>query len=412
MDSTIAPGVSSDVPLSTTQMHHHNMKPMWMWFHTKINDLVLFESWIVTTPGGMVWTCFVVMAMGILLEFVRYSRWRMELANRKELLLSTKYATFNFHRSQSYASRLFSLSHIIQTICFGFQLVLSYFLMLIFMTFSVWLGLAVCESVSFSLAQGQKQPRRYAVTQKTINVASHEDPRFPRDNQRHCKNDDENVFSFSYRGADTVQGMDASKYDSFLPSNLGRAFHMLSSSIYFVQMFLAYSLMMISMTYNVPIFLSMIIGYVFSCIGVALIAAVYELTKYVRSTVERKANHQNLCACHSDASALHNKVLPAPGMPCGITSAHRKTELPYVSAFIISSTQNCFLPSNLGRAFHMLSSSIYFVQMFLAYSLMMISMTYNVPIFLSMIIGHVVSFFFLGPLISVQQYERLGDCCG
>ncbi|KHJ84847.1 Ctr copper transporter family protein, partial [Oesophagostomum dentatum] len=104
MDSTIAPGVSSDVLLSTTQMHHHNMKPMWMWFHTKINDLVLFESWIVTTPGGMVWTCFVVMAMGILLEFVRYSRWRMELANRKELLLST-----------NYASRLFSLSHIIQT---------------------------------------------------------------------------------------------------------------------------------------------------------------------------------------------------------------------------------------------------------------------------------------------------------
>ncbi|VDM66834.1 unnamed protein product [Strongylus vulgaris] len=147
MDRTTVTGVSSQ-ELGTTMQMHHDMKPMWMWFHTKINDLVLFESWVVTTPGGMIWACFVVMAMGILLEFIRYFRWRMEVANRKEVMSSTKYETFAFVKSQSkfqsYMSRLFSLSHFLQTLCFGVQLVLSYLLMLVFMTFSVWLGLAVC----------------------------------------------------------------------------------------------------------------------------------------------------------------------------------------------------------------------------------------------------------------------------
>ncbi|RCN45915.1 Ctr copper transporter family protein [Ancylostoma caninum] len=144
METTAAaPGASSHMPMSTKHMHM-NMKPMWMWFHTTVNDVVLFESWTVTTPGGMVWTCFVVMAMGILLEFVRYVRWRLELRNRTEVLLSTKYATFTIDKSQSYVSRLFSTTHFLQTACFGVQLVLGYLLMLIFMTFSVWLGLAVC----------------------------------------------------------------------------------------------------------------------------------------------------------------------------------------------------------------------------------------------------------------------------
>ncbi|VDN25833.1 unnamed protein product [Cylicostephanus goldi] len=129
---------------ATTMRHHDMKKPMWMWFHTKINDLVLFDFWIVTTPGEMIWTCLVIMVLGVLLEFIRYARWRMELANRKELMLSTKYATFEFVRSESYVTRLFSYSHLLQTFCFGVQLVLSYMLMLVFMTFSIWLGLAVC----------------------------------------------------------------------------------------------------------------------------------------------------------------------------------------------------------------------------------------------------------------------------
>lgn len=138
-------------------------------------------------------------------------------------------------------------------------------------------------------------------------------------------------------------------------------------------------------------------GYVFSCVGVAVIAAVYELIKFSRVVVENAVNRQNLCGCNLDTAALHGSVA-APGMPCGVTSDKRETELP-------------FLPANLTRPMHVLSSAIYFVQMFIAYALMMISMTYNVPFFLSLIIGHLVAFFFLAPLVSIQEYERIGDCC-
>ncbi|VDO35862.1 unnamed protein product [Haemonchus placei] len=81
----------------------------------------------------MVWSCFVVIAMGVLLEFVRYTRWRFEVNFKNDVQLNTNYIT-----------RLFSFPHVVQTILFGVQMVLAYFLMLIFMTFSVWLGIAVC----------------------------------------------------------------------------------------------------------------------------------------------------------------------------------------------------------------------------------------------------------------------------
>uniref|UniRef100_A0A0K0CUJ0 Copper transport protein n=1 Tax=Angiostrongylus cantonensis TaxID=6313 RepID=A0A0K0CUJ0_ANGCA len=114
-----------------------------------------------------------------------------------------------------------------------------------------------------------------------------------------------------------------------------------------------------------------ITGYVASCIVVALIAGLYEIIKCVRSRVEKKVNEQ---------SVRHIIRL-------------------------------LFLLSNLKRGPHVISSSIYFVEMFIAYSLMMISMTYNVPIFLSLVIGHMVAFFFLIPLMSVQEYEKIEGCC-
>lgn len=139
-----------DMDMGSTPMHHMKMKPMWMWFHTTVNDVVLFESWTVATAGEMVWSCLVVIAMGVLLEFVRYVRWRLENSDKKEAQLNT-----------NYVSRLLSLSHILQTVMFGVQLVLGYFLMLVFMTFSVWLGIAVCigAGVGFLLF-GSRQLKR------------------------------------------------------------------------------------------------------------------------------------------------------------------------------------------------------------------------------------------------------------
>nr|CDJ94603.1 Ctr copper transporter domain containing protein [Haemonchus contortus] len=219
----------------------------------------------------MVWSCFVVIAMGVLLEFVRYTRWRFEVNFKNDVQLNTNYMT-----------RLFSFPHVVQTVLFGVQMMYFHFRIQEPILFREWMAL--------------------------------------------------------------------------------------------------------NMT-----------GYVFSCIGVAVIAGLYEVVKLGRLSVERNVNEQHLCGCDGDAGSLH-RIAVEPGMPCGIACQNRKTESP-------------FLSSNLKRPMHMLSSAIFFLQMFIAYSLMMISMTYNVPIFISLVLGHTLTYFLLGPLVSVQEYEKLGDCC-
>ncbi|VDO35861.1 unnamed protein product [Haemonchus placei] len=131
-------------------------------------------------------------------------------------------------------------------------------------------------------------------------------------------------------------------------------------------------------------------GYVFSCIGVAVIAGLYEVVKLGRLSVERSVNEQHV---RNDFTDL---ISSSPN---------------FSRQFSNSLSFYRFLSSNLKRPMHMLSSAIFFFQMFIAYSLMMISMTYNVPIFISLVLGHTLTYFLLGPLVSVQEYEKLGDCC-
>ncbi|KJH41070.1 hypothetical protein DICVIV_12964 [Dictyocaulus viviparus] len=45
-ETKIVMGVQEELSsLTQTTIHHMKMKPMWMWFHTTIDDIVLFESW-------------------------------------------------------------------------------------------------------------------------------------------------------------------------------------------------------------------------------------------------------------------------------------------------------------------------------------------------------------------------------
>ncbi|VDM56345.1 unnamed protein product [Angiostrongylus costaricensis] len=134
------------------------------------------------------------MAMGILLEFIRYIRWRIEMSEKLSTQLTTKYATFTINSScQSYISRLFSASHIVQTLFFGVQQVLGYSLMLVFMTFSIWLGIAVC-------------------------LGTEEE------------DDDENVLPFSNPGTNTVSRMAAKRHNRFLPKSVTIKYFLLSLS--------------------------------------------------------------------------------------------------------------------------------------------------------------------------------------
>ncbi|CAI2351896.1 unnamed protein product [Caenorhabditis sp. 36 PRJEB53466] len=103
---------------------------MWMWFHTKPQDTVLFSTWNITSAGTMIWACVLIAIAGILLELIKYTRRLIQKRNPNS-------------KKSSYLSRLFSSTHLVQTCLFFVQLGFSYCLMLIFMTFSIWLGLAV-----------------------------------------------------------------------------------------------------------------------------------------------------------------------------------------------------------------------------------------------------------------------------
>ncbi|MFH4974418.1 hypothetical protein AB6A40_001127 [Gnathostoma spinigerum] len=123
----------SDGTAAMPMKKHH----MWMWFHTTIDETVLFEFWTIDTTWKMVIGCSIVIFLGILFEFIKRAR--------AELRFS-----FNtiIPQSSTYGSRLISLRHIVLTLLFTIQTVVGYLLMLIFMTFSLWLGLAVTVGVT------------------------------------------------------------------------------------------------------------------------------------------------------------------------------------------------------------------------------------------------------------------------
>lgn len=64
----------------------------------------------------------------------------------------------------SYKSKLFSGLHLIQTLLFCAYVALSYLLMLVFMTFSVWLGLAVCAGAATGFFVFGARPINLAAT--------------------------------------------------------------------------------------------------------------------------------------------------------------------------------------------------------------------------------------------------------
>ncbi|KAK6046023.1 hypothetical protein COOONC_16472 [Cooperia oncophora] len=57
---------------------------MWMWFHTHINDTLLFKDWWIQNAGTMAWSCIVVVMFAIGLEAVRWLRWAAEVRHTTE----------------------------------------------------------------------------------------------------------------------------------------------------------------------------------------------------------------------------------------------------------------------------------------------------------------------------------------
>uniref|UniRef100_A0AC35TGU6 Copper transport protein n=1 Tax=Rhabditophanes sp. KR3021 TaxID=114890 RepID=A0AC35TGU6_9BILA len=124
-------GGTTEMPMPMEMKMKHMM---WMWFHTAINDTVLFSNWHVTTVGGMIIACLIFFFGAIGIEFLKWGRWRIEMAHFQNAAAQGLI---------TYYKKLLSPNNFLQTGLFFVQVVLSYLLMLVFMTFSIWLGLAV-----------------------------------------------------------------------------------------------------------------------------------------------------------------------------------------------------------------------------------------------------------------------------
>ncbi|OTF73344.1 Copper transporter-like protein [Euroglyphus maynei] len=106
-------------------MHHHGMM---MYFHTEIGgDYVLFESWKPQTNKDMVLACFATVLFTIFYEAFKVLRTKI-LVKILENDSGNKYT---------------NIYHMIQSLLNGVQYLISYCLMLIAMTYQIYLILAI-----------------------------------------------------------------------------------------------------------------------------------------------------------------------------------------------------------------------------------------------------------------------------
>merc|ERR1712228_656784 len=106
---------------------------MKMYFHGGYHEVILFDFWRISSIGGLIGSMIGCFILGVLYEGLKFLR---------EFLISRDLRASSYTGVSSNPVDL-SRGHIIQTALQFLQVVLSYCLMLIFMTYNVWLGLAV-----------------------------------------------------------------------------------------------------------------------------------------------------------------------------------------------------------------------------------------------------------------------------
>lgn len=145
----------------------HMMK---MWFHTGTSETVLFESWTFSTVGGLIGSMVGIFVMAALYEYLKYYReylfWRTYNDLRYRSVSGPADKVAGSEENQIVRPSMFSWMHVLQTFLHVVQMVLSYFLMLIFMTYNVWLCLPVVvgSAVTYFLF-GWKKPVIVDVTE-------------------------------------------------------------------------------------------------------------------------------------------------------------------------------------------------------------------------------------------------------
>ncbi|XP_066598551.1 high affinity copper uptake protein 1-like [Prorops nasuta] len=111
-----------------------------MAFHFGINETILFKQWYIKDVAGMIYSIIGLMLLSIIYEALK--------SYRDHLYVYT--ALLKKHEGRkSRTSLLFSDVHLLQTLMHILQMIVGYMLMLVFMTYNVWICMAVIVGTAF-----------------------------------------------------------------------------------------------------------------------------------------------------------------------------------------------------------------------------------------------------------------------
>ncbi|KHN85342.1 High affinity copper uptake protein 1 [Toxocara canis] len=122
---------------TSTTNEHHTMAMMMnhaMTFHFGDDEVILFKFWTIHSAEMMVLSCLIVVVLCLTMEAVRWFR-SFRKAAKKRILSASQQPSF----CRPHITRALCLDTVLHAI----QLTISYILMLLFMTFNVWICIAV-----------------------------------------------------------------------------------------------------------------------------------------------------------------------------------------------------------------------------------------------------------------------------
>lgn len=134
----------------------HGDHSMPTYFHSTYNAIILFYGWRTESLGQIMASCVGIFIFAVLFEGIKYLR--------AYLLRNEKAAPFSLEnvepegtdgkirvvfRRGSFFDKICRRDHLYQTVLHVSQFIIGYSLMLIFMTYNIWLCLAVATGIGF-----------------------------------------------------------------------------------------------------------------------------------------------------------------------------------------------------------------------------------------------------------------------
>ncbi|KAK3763722.1 hypothetical protein RRG08_021394 [Elysia crispata] len=122
---------------------------MKMYFHFGDEKYVLFQHWHAESPGAMLGACCAIFCLAVLYEGLKEFRTQLKLdppgsTSESPVRPDSEFRSLLVDGADSrFISSISSCRHLVQTALHMLQAILSYCLMLVFMTFNLWLCLAL-----------------------------------------------------------------------------------------------------------------------------------------------------------------------------------------------------------------------------------------------------------------------------